>query len=182
MAVLVYSELPFGLRSAALSPLTVEPSTYGAKVDVPRIQNIEMAEEEDSTEMNAADVRVAVHTFATRGTGSITAGGMNLDTLALLTGGSVSAAVGSSPNRVVTFARTSTQTKKYFKMEGQIYGDDAGDLHMIWFKVKCSGGPTFAANQGEFMVLTGDLEGVFTSETPGKLYTLIANETVIAIA
>lgn len=182
MATLTYSEIPFGLRAAALTPLTAEPATYGTKVDVPRIQNIEMAEEEDSTELNAADVRVAVHTFATRGTGSITSGGMNLDTLAVLTGGSVSAPSGMTPNRIVTFSRTSTQTKGYFKMEGQIYADDAGDLHMVWFKVKCSGGPTYAANQGEFMVQTGDLEAVFTGESPGKLYDLVANETVTAIA
>lgn len=182
MAVLPYSELPFGLRAAALTPLTAEPATYGTKVDVPRIQNIEMAEEQDQTEMNAADVRVAVHPFATRGTGSITSGGMNLDTLAILTGGVVGAPVGTTPNRVVTFTRTSTQTKKYFKMTGQIYADDAGDIHMIWYKVKCSGGPTYAANQGEFMVQAGDLEAVFTAESPGKLYDIVAHETVTAIA
>jgi len=180
MATLTYSELPFGLRAARLAQLTTEPATYGTAIDVPRIQNIQMAEEEDSTELNAADVRVAIHTFATRGTGNIASGGMNLDSLVVLNGGSVSLS-GTTPNRISTFSRKSTDIKKYFKMTGQIYADDAGDVHMIWYKTKCSGGPTYAANQGEFMVQQGDLEAVYTGEVPGRLYDLLAHETITAI-
>ncbi len=182
MASTAFGELPFGGRAAALYVLTTEPSTYGSKVDVPRFQALEMAEEEDSTELNAGDVRVALHTSATRLTGSLTYGGINLDSLAILNGGTSGTLTGTTPNRTQTFTRRSTDNKKYFKVTAQVYGDDAGDDHFICYKVKCSGGPTFSFSQGEFMVTAADLEGVFTAETPGKLYDIIAHETATALA
>lgn len=181
MAVLTYGELPFGLRNAAIYPLNTEPSTYGAKVDVPRMQNLELQEEEDSAQLDAADVVVAIHTFATKLTGSMAAGGINLDTLVVLTGGAVST-TGMTPSRVTTFARRSTDNKKYFKITGQSYGDDSGDLYLTAYKTKAVSGPTYAFNQGEFAVTQCDLEAVFTADTPGKLYDLVAHETVTAIS
>lgn len=182
MASLTYGELPFGLRTGGIYPLTAEPATYGSKIDIPRIQNIELKEEEDSTDMSAGDVRVALHTFATRLTGHLTYGGLNFDSLAALNGGTVGSTSGTTPNRITTFSRRSTDNKKYFKLIGQIYGDDLGDDHLIGYKVKCSGGPTYGANQGEFMATAADLEGVFTAESPGKLYDLTAHETATALA
>jgi hypothetical protein len=176
-----FGELPFGGRAAAIYSLNTEPATYGTLVDIPRFQGLEMAEEEDSTEMNAGDVRVALHTSATRLTGSLTYGGLNQDSLAMLNGGTAGAVTGTLPARLQTFTRRSTNQKKYFKVAAQIYGDDAGDDHFIAYKVKCSGGPTFSFTQGEFMATAADLEGVFTAESPGKLYDIIAHETALAL-
>lgn len=186
MAVLTYGELPFGLRNAAIYKMTTDgtgatPPVYASKVDVPRIQNLELQEEEDSAQLDAADVTVATHTFGLRLTGSISAGGINLDTLAVLTGGTVST-TGMTPSRVTTFARRGTDSKPYFKVTGQSYGDDAGDLYMTAYKVKAVSGPTYAFNQGEFAVTQCDLQGVFTGETTSKLYDLVAHETVTAIS
>lgn len=183
MATLSYGELPFGLRNAAIYKLTTDGASpvWASKVDVPRMQTLELQEEEESTTLDAGDVIVATHTFGLKLSGSIQSGGVNLDTLAVLTGGTVTS-TGMTPSRVTTFARRSTDTKPYFKVTGQAYGDDAGDLYLTAYKVKVVSGPTYSFNQGEFSVLQGDLEGVFTGETTGKLYDLVAHETVTAIS
>lgn len=180
MAVLQYSEFPFGLRNAGLYALTTEPATYAAKTDVARIQNIELAEEADSVDLSAQDVVMATHQFADRLTGNFQQGGMNIDTLVVLTGGTV-ATTGVTPNRVTTFSRKGTDAKKYHKLIGQSYADDAGDIHMIAYKGKMSSGPTYAQNQGEFMAVSGDMLYVFNGETPSKLYDIVAHETITAI-
>lgn len=178
---MAYGELPFGARNAAVYKLTAEPSTYASKVDVPRIETVELTEEEDSVEMNASDVQVAVHTSATRLTGSMQYGGINLDTMVILNGGAA-ATTGTTPNLVTTFIRRGNQTKSYFKLEAQLYADDAGDDHLRAYKVKAVSGPTLGANQGEFLSTNVNLAGVFTADSPGKLYDVIANESVVAIS
>lgn len=182
MAVLTYGELPFGLRDMAVAQLTTEPATYATKVDVPRAQSAELTEEEDSVEMNAGDVQAAIHTSATRLTGSMQYGGHNIDTLVVLSGGALAATTGMTPNRITGFNRRSTDNKKYFKLTARMLGDDAGDIHLIAYKVKALSGPTFGANQNEFLSENVEIRGVYTAESPGKLYDIISHETVTAIA
>lgn len=178
MAVLAYGELPFGIRDARIYPLTGD--TPGTGVDVPRIRTVDLGVESDSTELEGDDVRVAVHSFGKRMTGSIESGGLNLDTLVVLEGGSVST-TGVTPNRITTYIVRGNQSQGYFKIIGQMYGDDAGDLHLIAYKVKATSGPNYSFTNGEFALTTCDLEAVFNGESPSKLYDLVSHETITAI-
>lgn len=186
MATLGYGEIPFGLRAAAIYPLNTDGATpvWGTKVDVPRVQNLELQEEEDSAQLDAADVTVAIHTFGLKLTGSFQFGGINLDSIVALAGGTVTS-TGMTPSRVSTFARRGSDVKKYFKITGQAYGDDGGDVFLTAYKTKAVSGPTYAFNQGEFSVTSCDLESVFTGEAAAanqKLYDLVVHETVTAIS
>lgn len=176
MAVLSYGEIPFGMRDCKIYPMTGD--TPGTAVDVPRIQTVELGVETDSTELNGDDVRVAVHTFNKRMTGTFQSGGLNLDTLVVLEGGAVTT-TGTTPNRISTYAVIQTNIQGYFQMIGQMISDDLGDVHMKVYKVKMTSGPAYAPNQGEFLLTTGDIEAVFTGT--GKLYDLIAHETATAV-
>lgn len=180
MAQLEYGEFLFGQRAAAIYELLTEPATYDTKLDIPNIQNVEFAEEENEVTLQARDVIVATHYDATRLTGSWQMAGMNLDTVALMTGAQLTTS-GTTPNRVTTLLKVSTDTKPYFKLVGQSYGDEGGDAHFTAFKVRAGGIP-FGRTQGEFMEVGGDLAGVFTSESPGKLWEVAAHETITAIA
>lgn len=178
MAVLTYGELPFGIRDCRIYPLTGD--TPGTGVDVPRIRTVDLGVESDSTELEGDDVRIAIHSFGKRMTGSIEGGGINLDTLAILEGGSITT-TGTLPSRVTTYGVNGSQSQGYFKLVGQMYGDDAGDLHMIAYRAKATSGPNYSFNNGEFALTTCDLEAVFNTATPAKLYDLVSHETITAI-
>ena len=87
-----------------------------------------------------------------------------------------------TPNRVSTYAVLGDQAEGYFKLESQMYGDDAGDMHFVAWKVKATNGPNFSFAQGEFALTACDLSGIFDdSVDPSRLYDIVQNETVTVI-
>jgi hypothetical protein len=178
MALVAWGELPFGIRDVRILPLVGD--TPGTGIDVPRIRTVDLGVESDSTELEGDDVRVAIHSFGKRLTGSIEAGGINLDALAVMEGGAVTPG-GVLPNRIVTYAVLGTQSQGYFKLIGHMYGDDAGDLHIIAYRVKATSGPNYSFNNGEFALTNCDLEAVFNTAVPSKLYDLVSHETITAL-
>jgi hypothetical protein len=175
-----YGELPFGCRDCKITPWAA--GVLGTAVDVPRIRTVELNVTRDSTDLEGDDVKIATHTFAKGLEVSIEAGGVNLAARVVLEGGEV-ATTGMTPNRVTTYNVEGDQTEGYFKVEAQMYGDDGGDMHFIAWKVKATNGPAFSATQGEFGLTSCDLEGIFDdSTTPSRLYRIVQNETITAIA
>lgn len=177
-----YGELPFGCRDCKIAPYTgttpPDPSDF---VDVPRIRTVELNVTRDSTDLEGDDVKIATHTFAKGLEGSIEAGGVNLAALAVLEGGEVTTS-GMTPNRIATYKVEGDQNEGYFKLEAQMYADDAGDMHFIAWKVKASNGPNFSFTQGEFALTACDLSGIYDeSVSPSRLYTIVQNETVTII-
>jgi hypothetical protein len=177
-----YGELPFGCRDCKIAPYV--GSTYpllATSVDVPRIRTVELNVTRDSTDLEGDDVKIATHTFAKGLEGSIEAGGINLAALAVLEGGEVGV-TGMTPNRIATYNVEGDQQEGYFRLEAQMYADDAGDMHFIGHKIKASNGPNFSFTQGEFAVTGCDLSGIYDdSVSPSRLYTLVQNETATAI-
>jgi hypothetical protein len=172
-----YGELPFGCRDCKIwkyeAGVVVALDEY---VDVPRIRTVEVNVTRDSTDLEGDDVKVATHTFAKGLDGSIEAGGINLAVLEVLEGG-VATTVGSSPNRVTTYRVRGDQSEAYFKLEAQMYGDDAGDMHFIAYKLKATNGPNYSFTQGEFALTACDLAGIFDESTsPSQLYDIVTNE------
>lgn len=174
-----YGQLPFGCRDCKITPWT---TVLGTAVDVPRIRTVEVNVTRDSTDLEGDDVRVATHTFGKSLEGSIEAGGINTAVLVVLEGG-VAATTGMTPARITTYKVEGDQSEGYFKLESQMYGDDSGDMHFIAWKLKATNGPNYSFTQGEFALTACDLAGIYDdSTTPSRLYTIVQNETVTAIA
>lgn len=177
---MTYAELPFGCRDCKITPWS--GGALGTDVDVPRIRTVELNVTRDSTDLEGDDVKIATHTFAKGLEGSLEAGGVNTAVLVVLEGG-VAGTTGMTPNRVTTYDVEGDQTEGYFQVEAQMYGDDGGDLHFIAYKCKASNGPNYSFQQGEFAVTACDLSGIFDdSVSPTRLYTIVQNETITAIA
>lgn len=180
---MTWGELPFGCRDCKVGPYTGStPPAAAANVDLPRIRTVEVNVTRDSTDLEGDDVKIATHTFAKGLEGSIEAGGINLSALVVLEGGEITTS-GTQPARISTYKVEGDQAEGYFKLEAQMYGDDGGDLHFIGWKMKATGGPNYSFTQGEFALTACDLSGIFDeSTTPSRLYSLVQNETITAIA
>lgn len=181
MPVQPFGEIPFGLRDIRLTPWN--GAVLGTPIDVPRIRTMEANITRDSADLEGDDVRVATHTFGTAAEGTFEAGGINLAALALLTGGSSTGVLGTTPNKTNTFILEGDDVGGYFKVEGQAIADDSGDVHVIIWRAKATNGPNTTFNQGEFALTTCDVTGIFdASVTPSRLYSIIQNETAVTMS
>jgi hypothetical protein len=171
-------EIPFGCRDCMVWPLT--GLTPGTGVDVPRIRQVELSVTRDSAELEGDDVVVAVQTFAKKMEGSIEAGGINLAVLEVLEGGSADT-TGTEGARISTYQVRGTDVEGYFRLEAQAIGNDGGDIHLVAYKVKATSGPTINFENGTFALTQCDIEAVFDTNSPSRLYDLVQNEAVTAI-
>lgn len=176
MALPAYA-LPFGLRDVKLAPMTGD-ATYGALVDLPASRTLSFAEAEDTEELRGDDTVIA-----RRGTGktvswSLEGGGISLDALKVMMGGTQTL-TGTAPNEKETLAMLGTDSRPYFKIEGQIINDNGGDLHCVIYRAKLDGDVGGEFSEGGFY-LTG-ADGVGIARVDGKLYDIVHNETAAAI-
>lgn len=179
---MTFGELPFGCRDCKITPyVSGVLGALDAAVDVPRIRTVELNVTRDSTPLEGDDVKVAEHTFAKGLEGSIEAGGINIAVLGVLEGGDITAA-GTTPNRTILYEVEGDQAEGYFKIEAQMYGDDAGDMKFVAWKVKATNGPNYSFAQGEFALTACDLSGIFDESTsPSRLYQITQSETIVEI-
>jgi len=178
-----FGELPFGCRDARITPYVL--GVLGAastSKDVPRIRTVELSVVRDSTPLEGDDVKVAEHTFGKGLDGSIEAGGINVSVLQVLEGGAVTIVSTPPGARTALYEVEGDQAEGYFKLEAQMYGDDAGDMKFTAWKVKAVNGPNFSFTQGEFGLTACDLSGVFDeSTTPSRLYSILQSETIVPL-
>lgn len=169
-----YGELGFGLRAAKMTPL---PS--GTATSLPRPRQLDVNFVQDSATLTGGDATVAVKSFNGRVEGSFEAGGMNPAAIAIMLGGVVTA-TGTTPAAKKTISVTSTTAGGYWKLEAQVIADDLGDLHVIIYKGKCTSGPNWTFQGGEYVLTNADYTGV--ADATNKIFDLVFNETAIAIA
>jgi hypothetical protein len=176
------SQVAFGLYDAFITPYVA--GVLGAAATgktVPRIIELDSSVTRSSKDLEATDRIVATHSFAKAMEGSMDAGGVNLDALAVLEGGLVTTA-GSGLTLVNTYKVASDQVEAYFKIEAQMYADDGGDMHLIIWKAKVTNGPDFNPKQGDFLHTNIDWKAVFDdSVTPARLYWIVQSATVTPI-
>lgn len=179
MAAVPYGELPFGVRDCKITPWA--GGALGTAVDLPRIRTIEVNVTRDSADLDGDDIRVATHTFGKAVEGSLEAGGINLVALAAMAGGTAGPEV-PGPPKVTTYIVQGTDVEGYCKIEGQMISDDKGDLHIIIWRAKITGGPNHSFGNGEYALTSADYVGVYdTSVTPSRLYSLVQTDAVTAI-
>lgn len=170
--------LPYGLRDVKLSPLNAD-GTYGTSVDLPIGRTLSFAEAEEFEELRGDDRLVAIHGKGAQVEWDLESGGISLDAWAVLTGGTISE-TGSSPAQIKSFTKQVTDTRSYFKIEGQSISDDGGDVHVVIYKAKCDGNLEGEFADGGFFLTKCSGKGL--ADGNDDLYTITWNETETAIA
>jgi hypothetical protein len=178
------TSLPYGIRDIKITPYTDAAATTlaGSSLDLPNAQTLSFAESEDFEILRGDDGVVA-----TRGKGagvawSLEAGGVSLAVVQAMYGGTLTV-TGVSPNTVTRFRKLGTDTRPYFKAEGQAISDSGGDFHTVLYKCKCTDDFKGEHADGSFFITGagGSAVPATLSAVVGALYDMIQNETAVAI-
>ena len=170
--------LPYGIRDIKLFPIAADGS-IGAAVDLPVAQTLSFSEAEEYTELRGDDRLVAVHGQGPTVEFDLEAGGISLEAWQVLTGGTLSE-TGVTPNSVKSLTKKTTESRPYFRIEGQAINDVAGDTHVVIYKAKVTDNLEGEFADGEFFVTKCSGQGL--GDADDNLYTFTWNETEDAIA
>lgn len=169
--------LPYGLRDVKLAPLDAT-DTIGTKVDLTASQTFSFSETEEVTELRGDDVLIAVKGKGAKVEWNLEAGGISLTAYVIMSGGTYSL-TGVTPNQIRKVAKSGTDSRPYFYVEGQAISDSGGDWHAKVFKCKVTGNLEGDMKDGEFWVTKADGQGL--PNLSNQLYELIQNETAVTI-
>jgi len=169
--------LPYGLRDVKLAPLD-STDTPGTKVDLPASQTFSFSETEEVTELRGDDVLIAIKGKGGKVEWNLEAGGISLAAYVILSGGTYSL-TGVTPNQIRKVAKSGTDPRPYFYVEGQAISDSGGDWHAKVFKAKVTDALEGDMKDGEFWITKAGGQGI--PNQTNQLYELIQNETAVTI-
>lgn len=182
-APITTTALPYGIRDCKLTPYTDLAGTIlgTASVDLPNMQTFSFSETEEFQELRGDD-----RTVTTRGQGaqvewSIEAGGVALRIWAFLTGGTVTES-GVAPSRSVTVRKRASDSRPFFRLEGQAISDSGGDVHAIVYRCRSNSNIEGSFSDGEFFITSASGVGLpLMDEDFDLLYDFVQNEVKKAI-
>lgn len=165
--------LPYGIRDIKLTPINSDGS-YGTAVDLPVAQTLSFSEAEEFEELRGDDRLVAVHGQGPTVEFDLEAGGISLEAWHVLTGGTLSE-LGATPNQTKSLNKKVTQSRPYFKIEGQSINDVDGDVHVVIWKAKLTDTLEGEFADGGFFITSCSGQGL--GNDTDDLYTITWNET-----
>ena len=178
--------LPYGIRDIKVTPYTDANGSIladGADVtiDLPNARTLSFSEAEDFEELRGDD-----RVVTTRGKGAqveweLESGGLSLEAWKVMTGGTIIDS-GISPAAQRIFRKKGSQTRPWFRIEGQSISDSGGDIHCIIYRCRFTDNLEGEFNDGEFFLTSGKGSGLpMLDQTDDILYDFVQNETPIAI-
>lgn len=175
--------IPFGIRDTKVTPYTTDAATtLGTGTDNPNARTLSFEEAEDYEELRGDDKVVSIRGLGATVEWEMEHGGIAIPAYKNMNGGTT-ATTGTTPAQVTTYTKKVTDTRPYFKGEGQSMSDLGGDFHAVLHKCRASGGVEGELADGSFW-LTGASGLALPANITGKvdvLYEFVLNETVTAI-
>lgn len=174
--------LPYGLRDVKLTPYTGSGDALGTPQDLPASRTLTFSESEDFEELRGDDGVVTARGSGPNAEWELEQGGISFECFKILTGATLSE-TGTTPAQSKMIRRKSTDTRPFFKVEGQAMSDSGGDFHVVLYKCRATGDITGELTDGAFW-LTGASGRIFpvTVDTDDNvLYDFIQNESETAI-
>ena len=165
--------LPYGLRDIKVTPINADGS-LGSAVDLPVAQTLSFSEAEEYQELRGDDRLVAVHGQGPTVEWELEAGGISLEAWQVLTGGTLSE-VGATPTQTKSLLKKVTDSRPYFRIEGQAINDVYGDTHCVIYKAKVTENLEGEFADGEFFVTSCSGQGIGNEDD--DLYLFTWNET-----
>ena len=163
---------PMGLRDIKLTPIPA-----GTQVDLPAVQTLKFTERLTSAELRGDDATVAVSASTDAIEWEMSAGGLSLEAIKVMTG-RVITATGTTPAQKNTVLARAGDTMPYFKIYGKSMGDSGDDVHVLIYKAKLTEGLEGEWKDGEFYIQ--GCAGIAVDDGT-KLYEIVQNETAAAV-
>lgn len=175
--------LPYGIRDVKLTRYTDGAGNVlsGTSVDLPNMQTLSFSETEEFSELRGDDKLIA-----TRGQGAqveweIEAGGISFAAWAILTGGTVTMS-GTTPARVTTLRKRATDSRPYFRIDGQSISDSGGDVITRIYRARVNDTVEGEFADGEFFTSSASGLGLPLPGDFDLLYDFIQNETATSLS
>lgn len=176
--------LPYGIRDCKLTPyLDAAGTVLGTtSVDLPNMQTFSFSETEEFQELRGDD-----RTVTTRGRGaqvewSLEAGGISLPAWAIFTGGEIIES-GTAPNRQTILRKKGSDSRPFFRVEGQAISDSGGDVHTTVYRCRCNDSIEGEFADGEFFVTSISGLGLpLLDDSNDLLYDFTQNEQKTSIS
>lgn len=176
--------LPYGIRDCKLTPYLDAGGTILGTVsyDLPNMQTFSFSETEEFQELRGDDRIVT-----TRGQGAqveweLESGGISIRCWAIFSGGQVIES-GVAPNRSIILRKRGSDSRPYFRCEGQSISDSGGDIHTVVYRCRCNDTIEGEFADGEFFATNVSGLGLpLLDDSQDLLYDIIQNEAKTSIA
>lgn len=180
----------YGVDDFKLFPITQDDDTTftcGNAIDAVGVKQVSITFEADEKDLTGDEMTLDTIAKVKSIIVSTEIAKLNLDALALFTGGTVTDSTNSS---TLSIGSNASGNQRYFQAQFQIKTTDneGGDLHYIVYKAKATSTP-INGTEDDYATFTIDCKGVFTTHKFGtgtaaeqKLVDIQINETVTALA
>jgi len=175
---------PFGLRDVKLSSFTNATTETPATptIDLPAARVFTFTEAEEYETLTGDD-----KTITTRGKGAtltweLEGGGYSADVVKLIVGGTLTDG-GTAPAQTRKLRKLATDSRPFFKVEGQSMSDNGGDVHGVIYRCRATGDFEMHFEQGTWFLtnISGEAFPSLAATTVDALYEITYNETITAI-
>lgn len=182
----------FGVDDFKVYPVTqdtTEGFACGEAIDCVGVKQVSITFEADEKELTGDEMTLDTMSKVKSVTVSTELAKLNLDAMALFTGGSV---ISETNSTTLSIGSNASGNQKYFQAQFQIKATDneGGDLHYIVYKAKATSTP-INGTEDDYATFTVDLKGVYTtyagfeganSTTEQKLVDIKINKTITDLA
>lgn len=182
----------YGVDDFKVYPITQDDAdgfACGEAIDMVGVKQVSITFEADDQELTGDEMTLATTNKIKSITISSEVAKLNLEAMALFSGGTVT---NSTDSATLSIGSNASGNQKYFQAQFQIKQTDnvGGDLHFIAYKTKATSTP-INGTEGAYATFTIDLKGVFTTydgfpaeddKTEQKLVDIKVNKTVTALA
>lgn len=152
---------PYGLHRVWITPYTdTDGSVLGeTSYRLPLGRTLAFTENEDNDTLDGDDkASVAVQGKGATVAGSLEAGGLDLTTFAIITGGQLIES-GVEPNLKRSVLKRGSDSRPYWRAQGQVISNGGGDNVITIFRCKANGKIQADSKYGAFMVPSIDFLG-----------------------
>lgn len=180
----------YGVDDFKLFPITEDDTakfTCGEAIDGVGVKQVSLTFEADEKDLTGDEMTLDTISKVKSITVSTEVAKLNLEAMALFTGGTLTNATDSA---TLSIGSKASGNQKYFQAQFQIKTTDneGGDLHYIVYKAKATSTP-INGTEDDYATFTIDCKGVFTTHEFGtsddkeqKLVDIKVNKTVTALA
>jgi hypothetical protein len=182
----------FGVDDFKVFPVTqdtAESFTCGEAIDCVGVKQVSITFEADEKELTGDEMTLDTMSKVRSITISTELAKLNLEAMALFTGGSI---ITDTDSTTLSIGSNASGNQKYFQAQFQIKATDneGGDLHYIAYKTKATSTP-INGTEDDYATFTVDLKGVYTTyagfagangTTEQKLVDIKVNKTITELA
>jgi hypothetical protein len=176
--------LPYGIRDIKVTAYTDAAATTLATptVDLPYARTLSWTESEDFEELRGDDTIITTKGKGPEVEWELEAGGLHFDALKIIDGGTITE-TGTTPAKKLVYKKLATDSKPFFKIEGQVISDSGGDVHLVMDRCRASGDFEGEFTDGEFFLTacSGVALGSQIATRLGIIYEFTQNETAVAL-